>query len=315
LQGEKPVGGSGKVLNSGPNDHVFINLVDHGANGLFAFPSEIMTTKQLIDGLNKLHDTKKFAKLTIYVESCESGSLFKDQLKPNINIYATTASDWNENSWACYCSSGSTCLGDCYSVNWMEDSDKEDIESETLSTQFDVVKKLTTESHVQQYGELDLDKMTVGQFQGSEKAAPLPYVKQIVPRSAVPSPDVPLHLLEKQVAMEKDLTRSALLKNELQLMKSKRAAYVDWINELVKSIAGEKAPEVMNQRLPLKNVDCHHRLTTFFHSKCINFSKNSFALTYAYTLTNICELGFNSDMVERVMTKQCSQKKLLEPIL
>lgn len=27
-------GGSGKVLNSGPNDHVFIYYTDHGAAGL-----------------------------------------------------------------------------------------------------------------------------------------------------------------------------------------------------------------------------------------------------------------------------------------
>lgn len=31
--------GSGKVINSGPKDHVFVNFVDHGAPGLVAFPS------------------------------------------------------------------------------------------------------------------------------------------------------------------------------------------------------------------------------------------------------------------------------------
>jgi len=30
--------GNGRVLESGPNDTVFINFVDHGATGLVAFP-------------------------------------------------------------------------------------------------------------------------------------------------------------------------------------------------------------------------------------------------------------------------------------
>ena len=31
--------GSGKVIASGPNDHVFVYFADHGAPGLIAFPS------------------------------------------------------------------------------------------------------------------------------------------------------------------------------------------------------------------------------------------------------------------------------------
>ena len=31
--------GSGKVIDSGPNDHVFVYFADHGAPGLIAFPS------------------------------------------------------------------------------------------------------------------------------------------------------------------------------------------------------------------------------------------------------------------------------------
>jgi len=34
--------GSGRVLESGPNDRVFINFSDHGAAGLIAFPSSYL---------------------------------------------------------------------------------------------------------------------------------------------------------------------------------------------------------------------------------------------------------------------------------
>lgn len=49
-----------------------------------------------------------------------------------------------------------TCLGDLFSVNWMEDTDAEDISKETFSAQFTKVKGLTTKSHVTQFGEMSL---------------------------------------------------------------------------------------------------------------------------------------------------------------
>ena len=32
------------IFNSGPNDRVFINFVDHGAPGLVAFPNDIVSS-------------------------------------------------------------------------------------------------------------------------------------------------------------------------------------------------------------------------------------------------------------------------------
>lgn len=63
------------------------------------------------------------------MEACESGSMFDGLLPENIQIYATTASNATENSWATYCprqfpsppTGFDTCLGDLYSIAWMED--------------------------------------------------------------------------------------------------------------------------------------------------------------------------------------------------
>jgi len=92
--------------------------------------------------------------LVIYIEACESGSML-DDLPNNINIYATTASNAVESSYACYYDEKrQTYLGDLYSVNWMEDTDAEDITKETLFKQFQVTRKNTNLSHVMEYGDL-----------------------------------------------------------------------------------------------------------------------------------------------------------------
>ena len=64
-----------------------------------------------------------------YLEACESGSIFEGVLPPSVKVYATTAANAEESSWGTYCPGMDpapptefwTCLGDLYSVAWMED--------------------------------------------------------------------------------------------------------------------------------------------------------------------------------------------------
>ena len=64
-------------------------------------------------------------------------------------MYATTASNATTSSFACYYDEKrKTFLGDVYSIKWMEDSDKENIEKETLDQQYNIVKKETNTSMV-----------------------------------------------------------------------------------------------------------------------------------------------------------------------
>lgn len=68
------------------------------------------------------------------------------------NIYATTAANARESSWGTYCPGQSpapppefsTCLGDLYSVAFLEDDDAADRRHETLQEQFERVKYRTS---------------------------------------------------------------------------------------------------------------------------------------------------------------------------
>ena len=70
-------------------------------------------------------------------------------LPADVNVFATTASNATTSSYACYFDKArKTFLGDVYSIKWLEDSDKENIEKETLEQQYTVVKKETNTSMV-----------------------------------------------------------------------------------------------------------------------------------------------------------------------
>ena len=66
--------------------------------------------------------------MVLYIEACESGSMFEGLLDDSLNIYVTTASNAHESSWGTYCPGMAppappefdTCLGDLYSVAWIE---------------------------------------------------------------------------------------------------------------------------------------------------------------------------------------------------
>jgi legumain len=153
--------GTGRVLKSTAQDKVFVYFTDHGATGLVAFPSEELMADDLLATLKYMHDNTLYKRLVFYLEACESGSMFEGILPDNWEIYATTAANSSESSWATYCSpddkvngkSIGSCLGDEYSVNWMEDTEGAE-ETKGLQKQFQDVQTKTKGSHVQQFGVL-----------------------------------------------------------------------------------------------------------------------------------------------------------------
>jgi len=120
-----------------------------------------------------MHTNKMYKRLVFYLEACESGSMFDGQLPANVNIYATTAANPDESSYGTYCSPADmvdgkeigSCLGDEYSIHWMEDADQQGPQ-ETLGDQFTHVQNLTVESHVMQYGDVSWQTEKTGDFEG-----------------------------------------------------------------------------------------------------------------------------------------------------
>lgn len=165
LTGGKTEGGNGKVLKTNSNSKVFVFFSDHGAPGLIAFPTEYLYADALNDAINTMHTNNMYDQMVFYIEACESGSMFP-HLKSDINVAAMTASNASLSSWAAYCSPEDTvngveigsCLGDAFSVNWMEDTEEETISSETMQRQYNLVKTLTTQSPVEIFGDVNLVK-------------------------------------------------------------------------------------------------------------------------------------------------------------
>ena len=98
-------------------------------------------------------------------------------LPKDTKIYGLSAANPSESSWGCYCSPDDvvngqhikSCLGDLFSVNYLEDTDKGDLD-QTLSHQFDTIKKETTRSHVMQWGDLSFQDDKIGEYLSYKKS-------------------------------------------------------------------------------------------------------------------------------------------------
>jgi legumain len=166
---------SGKKLESTSEDNVFVFFSDHGAPGLIAFPSSagVLHKEDLQSTLQTMSDKKMFNKLTFYLESCESGSMFEDMSIPG--VYALSASNPTESSWGSYCGSEAkvngksinSCLGDLFSVNWMEEADASDMTKESLDENFNIVKTKTDRSQVMQWGDESFTSDKMSEFIGN----------------------------------------------------------------------------------------------------------------------------------------------------
>jgi legumain len=169
---------SGRVLSASGDDRIFVYYSDHGAPGLLGMPTgDYLYADQLMAAIRHRYAHRGYKEMVLFIEACESGSMFDGLLVEDelLNVYAMTASNPRESSWAAYCPGMSpgppgeynTCLGDLYSVSWMEDVEQKNLKRESLKALFDRVKNRTRMSHVMEYGELEIDYEPVSWYLGN----------------------------------------------------------------------------------------------------------------------------------------------------
>ena len=286
LEGDQELKNAGnKVLESGEEDHVFIFYSDHGAVGLVAMPTGTLYAKDFIKTLDKLHEGNKYRRMVVYIEACESGSMFDGILDREKRIYGVTASGPDESSWAYYCDTG-VCLGDEFSVKWMEDSDAVgDLNKETLAQQFKHVKAAVKKSGVHHYGDLSFNESPVAEFQGAVPVDPKLESFSEQEHHRVVSYDVPIFQQEMKVLK----TNSKLEKKKLDAMKKGR----DFIDTVTKELAEELEQKhgfngLHKAKHSLEKHDCYKSLVDAYNKHCFDVSKHSYALRQLQLFVNTC---------------------------
>ncbi|KAH0646965.1 hypothetical protein KY284_034849 [Solanum tuberosum] len=339
------VGGSGKVLNSGPNDHIFIYYTDHGGPGIVAMPSgELVYANDLVNVLKKKHASGTYDRLVFYLEACESGSMFDGLLPEGLDIYVMTASEPDEDSWATYCGEGTpedpclvqcpprefqgVCLGDLYSIAWMEDSDVEDRTADSVQGQYSRVANRTAAniihggygSHVTQYGDLVVSFDPLATYMGENfknhshdsldaKSFSTSSSRNVDQRSTELFYLFTKHQNAPEGSDEKYEARVKL--NEVMSQRNQVDNNVKYLGELLFGV--EKGNEVLHSvrsaGQPLvDNWDCLKSYVKIFEVHCGRLT--TYGRKHVRGIANICNAGITSEKMAAMSAQACSSRSI-----
>ncbi|XP_062222622.1 asparaginyl endopeptidase Rep2-like [Phragmites australis] len=320
-------GGSRKVIDSKPDDHIFIYYSDHGGPGVLGMPIlPYLYAGDFMKVLKEKHASNSYAKMVIYVEACESGSIFEGLMPEDLNIYVTTASNAEESSWGTYCpgmqpsppSEFITCLGDLYSVSWMEDSETHNLKEETIEEQYEVVKERTSDSnnygvgsHVMEYGDKTFKGEKLYLYQGSNPANANVTNKLLWQgqKAAVNQRDADILFLWKRYELlhEKSKEKLGILRkiSETVMHRKHLDNSVDFIGKLL--FGFENGPSTLQAVRPCQPVvddwGCLKRMVRIFESHCGSLTQ--YGMKHMRAFANICNSGVTDTAMKQASIDAC----------
>ncbi|PHT92645.1 Vacuolar-processing enzyme [Capsicum annuum] len=322
-------GGSGKVVNSKPNDRIFLYYSDHGGPGVLGMPNmPYLYGKDLIEVLKKKHAAGTYKEMVFYIEACEAGSVFEGIMPKDLNVYVTTASNAEESSWGTYCpgmdppppSEYHTCLGDLYSVAWMEDSESHNLKKETIKQQYEKVKERTSNfnnydagSHVMEYGSKEIKPEKVYLYQGFDPATVnLPANKIDFARlEVVNQRDADLLFLwERYKRLDDNSFEKAKLRKEITETMLHRQHLDGSIDAVGVFLFGPtKGSSILNSvrkpGLPLvDDWECLKSTVRLFEEHCGSLTQ--YGMKHMRAFANICNNGVSRDAMEEAFMAACN---------
>jgi legumain len=318
----------GPVLRSGPEDEVFVYFADHGGVGIIAFPGlipgvtgPVLHADKLNDALRTMASKRMFKRLVFYMEACESGSMFDGLLQPGLGVYAVTAANAHESSWGWYCGETGTggnkvhgkslgvCLGDLFSIRWMEDTDGADEARRTLAEQFTAVANATAKSHVQRFGNLSFVDAPLQTFLGDEANHTARRGARGGARAGAPggapvdSRDALVAYLRWRVgeleaagapAEELARARAELADEEAARRAASRLFAGAW-----RRLTGSDGSDLLTTSLPPRRFDCHRAAVG-----AARLAYTDYSLRFHRVVVNLCERGFEAREIGAAFDKE-----------
>ena len=307
---------TGKVLTSTKQDNVYIYFSDHGDSNLIVFPDQYLYADELNDALKVMNEKGLYKELVFYLEACHAGSMFDLELPTNISIYTTTAANPKESSYAEYCSyeakvNGTligSCLGDEYSVRFMEDIDSrtnEELKTYTLQEQYDYLVKAVTGSNVMQYGDLTIAQKPLAEFFTKQSSLLFKWIKKGIKKLLPPKERTPTKIKINNENYRLEWFRmQAEQSNDLQ-------AENDYYDEIMAHGRVIKIFDLFNKKFGLGernykekvNYDCYREVTKAYENRCGTLLDRDFR--FMKNIANFCTKGIKPKNADKAFKNIC----------
>ncbi|XP_050527225.1 legumain-like [Daktulosphaira vitifoliae] len=310
--------GSERVIESRKHDHVFVNFVDHGSNGILGFPDTFLYADDLIMTLKEMHAKRRYRKMVLFIEACNAGSMFDGLIDDDTKIIAVTASGPRECSYACYCDESEyhTCLGDLFNVKWMENLDQTifdvSTKSKTILRDFEEIRTNVTNSNVMVYGDFHVGFEKLSKFIGynvqRNSQGVINYVHHhpIKAGSLISNRNIPEIILNRKLANSKNIQEIKSLMQKInhrnQMKQVIDAIFFKMYNRIVEALPALSFKiGTIETPAPLKlSIDvfpCYKNIINTISSNCFSLAKNPYVLKKLKILSNMCVVDSNIDKI------------------
>lgn len=319
----------GPVLKSTKDDRVFVYWTDHGGVGILGVPNNAKGGFIHAKDVNAALEKATYKELLFYLEACESGSIFKGLLKAP-RVFAVTAANAKESSWGFYCPPNDTvsgqhvgsCLGDLFSINWLEDADVANFKLETVQEQVDKVKKETNKSHVQQFGDrTTIPREVIGEFEGTEGSPGQAQENfEDYSNSAVNQRNIDIHLAYYALTRARSTEEMIDTQSNLEKLRMKHAREDTMFSRIALSIEPnrELALELLEGQVGShfpQHLDCHQEALEAVTQKCGPL--NDYTMHYSRLFANLCSNRVNIGKIEAAIAGACGSTphQIVEPVI
>merc|ERR1712100_580153 len=187
-----------------------------------------------------------------------------------------------------------SCLGDEFSIRWMEDADVANFKSETVNQQVSKVTSEVKKSHVSKFGDSShIGSEVVGDFEGAEvsRTMNVSLVNTLeFSDSAVNSRDVEVHLAYYALHQAETIQERRAAEKALAAVLSKRAAVDEKFTKIAMVATNgdkEKAQAMIDGSVDSLNVDCHAQSLEIAANHCGAF--NDYSMRHSRLFANLCE--------------------------
>ena len=192
-----------------------------------------------------------------------------------------------------------SCLGDLFSVNFLEDTDKGDYK-QTLDHQFETIKRLTTKSHVMQWGDRSFSQDPIGEFmRGPSSLKTAPSMRLLRPlkwvgrdkgkESVMDSRTNKLQSLAAAYSIDRSHETFLAMQREMQSMRNYDRTFKDFSTTL--GVNGDYNPSEIH-------FDCLRAGVEAFESQCEPFS--DYGLGKIKYIADACEEHSASEVVSAI---------------
>ena len=309
---------TGKVLTSTGEDNVYIYFSDHGDSNLIVFPSKYLYADELNDALKTMHEKNMYKELVFYLEACHAGSMFDLELPTNISIYTTTAANPKESSYAEYCgydakvngTSIGSCLGDEYSVRFMEDIDSkpgEELKDYTMQQQYEYLVQAVEGSNVMQYGDLTIAKKSIYEFVSKQSKKLYKWAKKGIKKLLPPitKPRSTFKINNENYRLEWFRIR-AETSNDFE-------AENEYYEEVMAQGRVTKIFDLFKQKFNLGerkyeekvDYDCYRKVTKYYENRCGTLLDRDFR--FMKNIANFCTKGINPRRADFAFKDICEE--------